>query len=54
MSLDVLAQRQFEIYKTLLSNLEIVESTPITFHGNQALMAIANSTNPISGYYKIW
>lgn len=52
MSLDVLAQRQFEIYKTLLSNLEIAPSNPITFHGNQALMVLANSTNPISGIVK--
>jgi len=52
MPLDPLAQRLFEIYKTILPSLEIIESTQITFHGNPALMVLVNSTNPISGIVK--
>ena len=51
-SLDVLAQRQFETYKTLLSNLEVIESKPITFHGDPALTVLTNFTNSISGIVK--
>jgi hypothetical protein len=52
MSLDVLVQKELENYKSLLSNFKIIESSPITFHGNPALMILSNSTNPISGVVK--